>query len=417
MAFSVSFITKYIKSLIEGDLRLKKVEVEGEISNVTYQNSGHIYFSIKDEDAILSCVMFKWDTPSLNFRLKTGDRIIALGSISLYEPQGKYQLIAKRIKLSGEGDLFKKFLELKEELKERGMFDEQYKRPIPKYIKTLGVVTSPTGAAVRDIIKTAKKRNPFVSIILYPALVQGEGSALSIAEGIRALDNYGVDVMIVGRGGGSIEDLWAFNEEPVINAIFASATPVISAVGHETDTTISDYVADLRAVTPTAGAQAAVFDYWELKEELETLSDRLNYDIESVFSNKKQKALAYSRHLNALAPIKLISIKKLRLIEIKKRMDLVVNNRLISSKNYIKETNKKLDFSINNKLNYSKEHLKRTAAGLSALSPAARLAQGYSYVTDSSGKNIYKKDDVNLGDEINIRVTDGEILSKVMEVK
>lgn len=417
MAFSVSFITKYIKSLLEGDIRLKKVEVEGEISNITYQSSGHIYFSMKDEGAILSCTMFKWDAASLPFKLKTGDRIQAQGSINLYEPQGKYQLIAKKIKLGGEGELYKKFLELKEELRERGMFDEQYKRPIPKYINTLGVVTSPTGAAVRDIIKTARKRNPNVSIILYPALVQGEGSALSIAEGIRELDNYGVDVMIIGRGGGSIEDLWAFNEEPVINAIFACNTPVISAVGHETDTTISDFVADLRAVTPTAGAQAAVFDFLELQEELLSINDRLNYDIERILSQKRQKALSLARHINALTPSKLITNKKIRLIDIKKTMDLSINNKLMASKEYMSAVNKRMNLSVNNRLNNSKEHLKRTAAGLSALSPAARLSQGYSYITDKNGKNIYKKQDVKVGDELSIRVTDGELSARVTEVK
>ena len=266
--YTVRQVNSYIKNMFTQDFMLSRIYVKGEVSNCKYHTSGHIYFSLKDESGTIACVMFAGHRAGLSFRLQEGQQVIVLGSVSVYERSGQYQLYAREIMLDGAGALYEKFEALKKELSEMGMFAQEYKQPIPKYIRTLGIVTAPTGAAVRDIINIAGRRNPFVQLILYPAQVQGDGAAESIIRGIRALEKRKVDVMIVGRGGGSIEDLWAFNEESVARAVFECSVPVISAVGHETDTTITDYVADLRAPTPSAAAELAVYDYREAKEQI-----------------------------------------------------------------------------------------------------------------------------------------------------
>ena len=255
--YAVGQVNTYIKNMFSQDFMLRSISVKGEVSNVKYHSSGHIYFTMKDQTGTLSCVMFASARGGLAFQMQEGMQIIASGSIEVYERDGKYQLYAKKIVQDGAGNLYVRLEELKKSLQEMGMFDAQYKKPIPQYAKKIGIVTASTGAAVRDIINIAKRRNPYVQLILYPAQVQGDGAAESIVSGISALEAYGVDVIIVGRGGGSIEDLWAFNEEIVARAIFACSVPIVSAVGHETDTTISDFVADLRAPTPSAGIGAS----------------------------------------------------------------------------------------------------------------------------------------------------------------
>ncbi len=246
--YTVAQVNSYIKNMFVQDYMLQSIFVKGEISNCKYHSSGHIYFTLKDEKGIIACVMFAGSRAGLSFRLEEGQQVVVGGTIDVYERDGKYQLYAKQITLDGAGLLYEKFDRLKRELEEMGMFALEYKQPIPRFIKTLGVVTAPTGAAVRDIINIATRRNPYVQIILYPALVQGEQAPASIVNGIHALERLGVDVMIVGRGGGSIEDLWAFNEEIVAQAVFDCCVPIVSAVGHETDTTIIDFVADLREI-------------------------------------------------------------------------------------------------------------------------------------------------------------------------
>ena len=256
--YSVGQVNRYVKNMFTQDFFLQKVYVKGEVSNCKYHTSGHIYFSLKDETGTISCVMFAGQRRGLGFSMKDGDKVVAGGTVDVYERDGRYQLYVKEITLEGAGALYERFLALKQELEEMGMFAQEYKQPIPPFVRKLGVVTAPTGAAVQDIRNVSLRRNPYLQIILYPALVQGEGAAESVAKGIRMLDEAGVDVIIAGRGGGSIEDLWAFNEEIVARAIFECRTPVISAVGHETDFTIADFVADLRAPTPSAAAELAV---------------------------------------------------------------------------------------------------------------------------------------------------------------
>ena len=264
--YTVKQVNLYIKNMFTQDFMLNRIYVKGEVSNCKYHTSGHIYFSLKDESGTIACIMFASARSGLSFRMQEGQKVVVLGSVNVYERDGKYQLYANEIILEGAGLLYEKFEALKQELEEMGMFAEEYKQPIPKFAKTVGIVSAPTGAAVRDIIQIASRRNPYVQLILYPALVQGEGAADSIVRGIRMLEKQNVDVMIVGRGGGSIEDLWAFNEEKVARAIFECRVPVISAVGHETDTLISDYVADLRAPTPSAAAELAVYDHRQVSD-------------------------------------------------------------------------------------------------------------------------------------------------------
>ena len=300
--FSVGQINRYVKNMFTQDFILQKIYVKGEVSNCKYHTSGHIYFSLKDETGVLSCVMFAGHRRGLAFRMKDGDRVVVGGAVDVYERDGRYQLYAKEITLEGAGALYERFLALKAELEEMGMFAEEYKQPIPHYIHRLGVVTAPTGAAVQDIRNISLRRNPYLQIILYPALVQGEGAADSIVHGIHMLDQAGVDTIIVGRGGGSIEDLWAFNEEKVARAIFECRTPIISAVGHETDFTIADFVSDLRAPTPSAAAELAVDDFRQIMQEIRNGRERLERGMNGKFELYRMKLAKYQMRMQYLNP-------------------------------------------------------------------------------------------------------------------
>ena len=300
--YSVGQVNSYIKNMFTQDFMLGRIYVKGEVSNCKYHTSGHIYFSLKDETGTIACVMFAGQRGGLAFRMREGQQVIVLGSVNVYERDGRYQLYAKEIILDGAGLLYEKFEKLKQELEEMGMFEQEYKRPIPPFASTVGIVTAPTGAAIRDIIHIASRRNPYVQLYLCPALVQGEDAAESIADGIRRLDAFGVDVIIVGRGGGSIEDLWAFNEEIVARAIFACQTPVISAVGHETDTTIADYVADLRAPTPSAAAELAVYEYDVVRVYLDETERKLKRALSHVVEEKRNQVMQRAQRLSYLHP-------------------------------------------------------------------------------------------------------------------
>ena len=295
--YTVGQVNAYIKNMFDQDFMLNRIYVKGEVSNCKYHTSGHIYFTLKDHTGAINGVLFAGNRKGLGFTMKNGDNVIALGSVSVYERDGKYQLYAREILPDGEGLLYRRFEQLKQELEEMGMFAPEYKQPIPKYIRTLGIVTAPTGAAIRDIQNISSRRNPCVQTILYPAQVQGEGAAASIVKGIHALEQLGVDVIIAGRGGGSMEDLWAFNEEIVARAIFECTVPVISAVGHETDTTIADYVADLRAPTPSAAAELAVYDIRELEGMMLSLRLELNRGITDRLERTKERLRQYENRI------------------------------------------------------------------------------------------------------------------------
>lgn len=372
---------------------LQSLLVKGEVSNCKYHSSGHIYFTLKDEKGTIACVMFAGSRTGLKFRLEEGQQVIVGGSVDVYERDGRYQMYAKQIALDGAGYLYEKFERLKRELAERGMFAPEYKQPIPRYIKTLGVVTAPTGAAVRDIMTIAARRNPYVQMILYPAIVQGEQAPASIVNGIRALEQQGVDVIIVGRGGGSLEDLWAFNEEIVAQAVFDCRIPVISAVGHETDTTIADYVADLRAPTPSAAAELAVYEYALLEQMTAGAQERLKRLM--AYKVRAQRALAagFGRQLKLLSPM----------------------SRIREKRTYALKLEEQLQEGMERKLLKNRHRLALTMEKLKGLSPIEKLQQGYSYVSDREGKVVRNVSRVAPGDLIRIQVTDGIIHAAVTE--
>ena len=392
--YTVAQINTYIKNMFMQDYLLQKVHVQGEISNCKYHSSGHIYFTLKDKKGTLSCVMFAGNRKGLEFTLAEGQQVIVEGSIDIYERDGKYQLYARKIKKDGAGALFEQFERLKQELLERGLFAKEYKQPIPKYIRTLGVVTASTGAAIRDIINITKRRNPYVQIILYPAIVQGDAAAPSIVQGIRALEQMGVDVMIVGRGGGSMEDLWAFNTEMVAQAVFDCSVPVISAVGHETDTTIIDFVSDLRAPTPSAAAELAVYDVQSLLEQLENDKNQLSKMMDRKIQMLKLRTKQRMQLLQSYSPE-----NKIR----EKRYQCIRNEELLEEA-FLRILNKK------------KHQLQIQIERLSGLSPLQKLQQGYSYTVNIDNKNIRSVSQVKPGETLEIYVTDGKICTKVQDV-
>ena len=393
-AYSVGQVNSYIRNMFEQDFMLRSVHVKGEVSNVKYHSSGHIYFTMKDNTGTLACVMFAGNRKGLAFTLKEGQQIIAGGRIDVYERDGKYQLYASSIVLDGLGQLYERFEQLKKELEEMGMFADEYKKPIPKYITKLGVVTAPTGAAVRDIINITKRRNPHVSIILYPAKVQGEGSAESIVEGIRMLEAQGVDVMIVGRGGGSIEDLWAFNEESVARAIFDCTVPVISAVGHETDTTIADFVADLRAPTPSAGAELAVFDIMAFSDMLNGYKEALKDSLIDAVGKKRDRYEKLALKLHGLSPGHKLREQRMRYISLLEHLQDSINGTL-------KDKRHLFDIRVE---------------CLEALSPLKRLSSGFAFAQDDKGRALKSVKDINVSDELKLSLKDGELITEVKKV-
>ena len=393
--YTVRQVNSYIKNMFAQDFMLNRIYVKGEVSNLKYHTSGHIYFSLKDESGTIACVMFAGSRSGLSFRMEEGQQIIVLGAVDVYARDGKYQLYARKIVRDGVGLLYERFELLKKELQEMGMFAPEYKQKIPKYIRRLGVVTAPTGAAVRDIINITKRRNPFVQIILYPALVQGEGASESIVKGIHALEAEKVDVMIVGRGGGSREDLWAFNEEAVARAVFDCSVPVISAVGHETDTTIIDFVEDLRSPTPSAAADLAVYDFMEMKKNLKLREERLLHFMQLILERKRQKLEQYSLRMRAYHP----------------------QQRLNEQRQSAADAENRLRREMMRRLEQEKYRLGLMAERLKGLSPLEKLSQGYAYVENSSGANVRTVSNVKQGEQITVYVTDGRIRAEVTGVE
>lgn len=392
--YSVGQINTYIKNLFLQDFVLSRVQVKGEVSNCKYHPSGHIYFSLKDESGAVACVMFAGNRKGLAFSMKNGDRVVVAGSVAVYERDGKYQIYAKSITLEGIGLLYERFDALKKELEEMGMFAPEYKQPIPKQIHTLGVVTAPAGAALQDIRNVAYRRNPYLQIILSPALVQGEGAKESIVRAVKRLDTLHPDVMIVGRGGGSMEDLWAFNEECVARAIFECRTPVISAVGHEVDFTIADFTADLRAPTPSAAAELAVADVSELLERMRAYRTELLWHMENRIGDKK-KHLEYCRkRLRLLSPENQIREKRQRLLECEDTLRRGMQQQIQGCRHRLELDISKLD----------------------GLSPLEKLKQGFSYTEKSNGRAVMRIAQVSPGEALQIQVTDGTIAARVESV-
>ena len=391
--YSIRQVNLYISNMFRQDFMLNRIYVKGEVSNCKYHTSGHIYFSLKDDSGSLACVMFAGNRSGLKFQMQNGQSVIVLGSISVYERDGKYQLYAREIIQDGMGLLYEKFQALKQELEEMGMFAPEYKQPIPAFSRRVGIVTAPTGAAIRDIMNISYRRNPYVQLILYPALVQGEEAADSIVRGIELLDQSHVDVIIVGRGGGSMEDLWAFNEEKVARAIFHCETPVISAVGHETDFTIADYVADLRAPTPSAAAELAVADMAAIQGQLRDMQQRLQNRMSERLSDRKKELEHLQEKLKYVSPQHQIQEKYQRLTDIEEELQMLMQQTM-------KERRHQLMIYV--------ERMK-------GLSPLEKLSQGYSYTADARGKKITATEQVQPGDLLQIYVSDGQILAEVKE--
>ena len=393
--YSVGQINTYIRNMFTQDFVLNRVSVRGEISNLKYHTSGHIYFTLKDASAAIACVMFAGARGGLAFRMSNGQQVVVDGAVNVYERDGKYQLYATKIRQDGAGELYEKFLELKEELEEMGMFAPEYKQPIPKFVRRLGVVTAPTGAAIRDIINIATRRNPGIRIILYPAKVQGEGAAESVAAGLAALDALGVDVIIVGRGGGSIEDLWAFNEETVARAIFSCHTPVISAVGHETDTTIADFVADLRAPTPSAAAELAVADFTAWLQALDEDALQLQRIMQRMIKDARSRLRECELRMRYAKPQQRLMQQKQRLDEYEERLRRAMQSLLEQTRH---------------QLALSEERLRR-------LSPYEKLESGYGCILTEDGRRIRSVSQVAPGEVVQIYLADGRMTARIQEVK
>ena len=393
--YTVAQINSYIKNMFTQDYMLRFVMVKGEISNCKYHSSGHIYFTLKDAKGVIACVMFAGNRTGLSFRLEEGQMVVVGGTIDVYERDGKYQLYAKQITLDGAGVLYEKFDRMKRKLEEMGMFAPEYKQPIPTYARTLGVVTAPTGAAVRDIINIATRRNPYIQIIVYPAIVQGDQAVASIVNGIRALERLGVDVMIVGRGGGSIEDLWAFNEEAVAQAVFDCSIPIISAVGHETDTTITDFVADLRAPTPSAAAELAVYDFAVLLERIAAFGNALNHAMLAQLKKQKNRLEGQRLRLKYLSPVSQIQQKRMYCMDLEGRLTSQMKTALTQQRH----------------------RMGLYAEKLKGLSPLEKLHQGYAYIEDIHHRVVNDVRKVKPEDRVEIYVKNGIIQAKVEEAR
>lgn len=394
-AYTVSEVNRYIKNMFIKDPYLNNIYVKGEVSNCKYHTSGHIYFTLKDAQGQLSCVMFAGQRRGLKFTLEEGQSVIVFGTISVYERDGKYQLYASEIVLDGLGKLYEQFERLKKSLEAEGLFDKAHKKPIPPYPKKVGIVTAVTGAAIRDIVNISKRRNPYVQLILYPAQVQGEGAAESIVRGIKVLDKLNLDVIIVGRGGGSIEDLWAFNEEIVARAIYACNTPVISAVGHETDFTIADYVADLRAPTPSAAAELAVNDYISFSNMIEEYKGKIRKTLMHNVTIQKSRLRELKLRLFYASPSYQIRQKRQRLTDMEEKIANLMDRRL-------KEVHHKLELYITK---------------MEGLSPLTKLKKGYALVSGMEGKPIQSIHEVEKDDILKISLLDGDIISRTEEIR
>ena len=393
--YTVAQVTSYISHLFEEDFALKRISIQGEISNCKKHSGGHLYFTLKDETSTLSCVMFASNRAKLTFIPSEGMRVIARGSVRIYERDGVYQLYVTQLEPAGVGEWFRLFEERKAQFEEMGMFSEEYKKPIPRFAKKVGVVTAKTGAAIQDIINITHRRNPYVQLILYPTLVQGESAAVNIAAGIDYLDTLGLDVIIVGRGGGSIEDLWAFNEECVAMAIFRCETPVISAVGHETDFTIADFIADMRAPTPSAAAEIAVPENEGMSLAVMNNYRRLNYLMDSILSSSKNtlQTLSTKHCFTGFA-------------------DNIYDNEL-----YVSQLQNRLLNKMQSKIELASQNLKHRIDNLENISPLKILQKGYSLTYDDSQKLIRSAKNINVGDKINVVFNDGNITATVEEVR
>lgn len=389
---SVSQLNKYIKNKVDQDEYLNNVLIKGEISNFKHHYTGHMYFTLKDNNSLIKCIMFKSYTPHLNFVPKDGMSVIVLGKVSVFERDGVYQIYCKAMQQEGIGDLYKEYEKLKAKLNEEGLFAESHKKKIPLYSKRIGVLTSETGSVIRDIINVSTRRNPNVYIKLLPVPVQGEGAGKKIADAINLMNEKNLaDIIIVARGGGSLEDLWPFNEEIVARAIYNSELPVISAVGHETDFSISDFVADLRAPTPSAAAELAVPDIDELKIKLSSYNNRYKVALKKQVEYKRLK---YEKCMT-------------------RRVFKEPLQRINESYLHVDTQTKNIENKFKLKIMQKRSEFQNVVEKIDALSPLKTLSRGYS-IMEKNGKIIKSKKELNIGDEVNIKLYEGTTKAKII---
>jgi len=406
---TVTTLNKYLKNKFDTDPHIQSLCLKGEISNYKGHTRGHLYFTLKDEGSRINAVMFSSSASKLNFEPKDGMKVLVVGRVSVYEPNGGYQIYIQEMQEDGVGNLYLKFEELKKKLSSEGLFDNSYKKEIPKFPTKIGIITAPTGAAIRDILSTIKRRYPVANTILFPSLVQGELAANNIVEQIQRADEYGLDVLIVGRGGGSIEDLWSFNEEIVARAIFNAKTPIISAVGHEIDFTISDFVADLRAPTPTGAAEMAVPNIIDVKNFINQLNIRLNKNVNNILEINYKRIETFKTSYVLSNPLATFELRE-------QRLDNLFNDLNKRIKYIIDINTKKIDifkknYTLNNPdtiLNVFNNTYELYLNKLNLLNPLNVLSKGYS-VTSKDGKTIKSIKEVKVNDKIDIRLSNGKI--------
>lgn len=392
--YTVSQMNTYIRNMFTQDYLLQKVTVKGEVSNCTYHSSGHLYFSIKDDKGVLACIMFASHRSGLSFRLEEGSGILATGSVQVYEQAGKYQLYVTSVVADGLGQLKQRYEAIRMQLLERGMFDPLYKKPIPPYVQTLGIVTAPTGAAVWDMIRVATRRNPYVQIWICPAIVQGDLAVESVIRGIKELEKRKPDVIIVGRGGGSIEDLWAFNDERLAEAVFACQVPIISAVGHETDFTIIDEVADLRAATPSVAAELAVFDIRSWEEAMKQYERRLKSGWE--------RRLMQTKHM--------LEQKRMRLLHTS------LDNQIKEHRRKAKDMKRRLCEAMEQATESKRHQMALYAMRLDGLSPVRKLAAGWVQVTDMQERIVRDVSQLEVNQCTTLHFVNGNAVARIVEI-
>lgn len=392
---TVSEVNRYIKNMFVREYALNRVCVQGEISNCKYHSSGHIYFTLKDKNSALACVMFSSCRRGLDFQMREGMSVIVQGSVQVYERDGRYQLYATRITREGTGRLYEEYEKLKKRLLAEGLFDEDRKKPVPQYASRIGVVTAQTGAVIQDICNVSHRRNPYVQIILYPARVQGENAAQTVIRGLRYFETTDVDTVIIGRGGGSIEDLWAFNDEELARTIASCTKPVISAVGHETDTTIADWVADLRAPTPSAAAELAVYDWWDLQQRLADIQQTLDLQMQQKLHRCRLTLSRYQTAVQGQNPRMLLRQQRMRLDNIAKHMTMMMEQRMTSARHqlalYVEE--------------------------MKGLSPLYKLQGGFGYARDEQGVPVRSVSQIRPDQMFRLTLQDGDILAQVREIR
>lgn len=394
-AVTVSQINRYIANLFKQDYTLSGIQVKGEISGCKYHYSGHIYFTLKDAGAAISCVMFSSQRKGLDFTLEDGQSVIVTGQISVFERDGRYQLYARSIAQDGVGRLYEEYEKLKKRLLAEGLFDEQRKKQIPRYASKIGVVTAETGAVIQDICNVTYRRNPYVQLYLYPAKVQGEGAAQTVIEGIRYFEQTDVDTIIIGRGGGSVEDLWCFNDEALARVIADCTKPIISAVGHETDTTISDYAADLRAPTPSAAAELAVYSWREMEIGLREYRNDLRQAMHQILRVRKLELQKYMVLLQHVSPEDILRQKRLVLADSQERLQRLMEKRLTDAKH----------------------RLALYAEEMKGLSPLQKLQSGYTYTADEAGNHIDSVQSLEKGQHLTLTFADGQADVTVDEIR